>query len=464
MSEHKLISLEDVAKMAATGHSAFSPSSSKMWLTCSGSLIPNILAHDDCSEEAAEGTVAHGVAEEWLRTGKRPKHRIGDIVHCDGWDIEITEDMMAYVGDYVDWCQELEDDAIEFLVETRVDLSDLMPIPDQGGTSDLIALVPIRDEDGRRVDSKRKGFRGAYKLYVRDLKYGKGVRVVAEDNTQGMLYAYGSWKILKDKYDIVEIEIGICHPRLPDGTTTFTITPEELLDFADHVKERAAEAWKFDAPRTPSDAGCQWCKVKGTCPAAYEELAEVTSEAFDDDDEFVPRTYSAEDMARANEQLEDDFGPEPFNPRNPQQLSTAALAKILRYRKLMEQFFNAVEAELLERAISFEADIPGWKLVEGRSNRKWPDDEIAVYRRLKKLGLKDSAIYKQVIISPAQAEDKIKAKSGLTKADAAKLVNAIAVKPPGGKSLVRTSDKREALPSDAEAFEDDDEFVPRKRR
>ncbi len=451
MSEHKLITLNDVAKLAAAGHSAFSPSSSKMWLMCSGSLIPNILSNDTAGEEAAEGTVAHSVAEEWLRTQERPDHMIGEIVNCDGWDIEITEDMLGYVGDYVKWCEQLREDSVRFLVETRVDLSDLMPIPDQGGTSDLIALVPLPFAEN------------AYRLHVRDLKYGKGVRVVAEDNTQGLLYAYGSWKILKDDYDIHEIEIGICHPRLIDGTTTFHVSPEELLEFAEYVKVRAREAWAFDAPRTPSDGGCQWCKVKGTCPAAYEELAEVTSEAMEDDDEFVPRTYSGRDMVLANEMLEDDFGPEPFSPRNPQQLSTASLAKVLRYRKLMEQFFTAVEAELIERALSREEDIPGWKIVEGRANRKWPDNEAHVYKRLKALGMKDGAIYTQSMISPAQAEEKLKTKLGLKKAEAAELVNAVAIKPPGGKSLVRTSDKREALASDASAFEDDDEFVPRKR-
>lgn len=419
-----------------------------MWLTCSGSLIPNLLIEDHGSEEAAEGSVAHAIGEKWLKSGKRPKHMIGTTVEHEGFLIEVTEEMMAYVGDYVAWCQELEDEAEEFLIETRVDLSDLMPIPDQGGTSDCIALIPLGKD--------------RYRLVVRDLKFGKGVRVVAEENTQGMLYAYGSYKIFRDRYNIVEIEIGICHPRLKDGTTDYTITPDELLAFADYVKERAALAWQFDAPRTPSDAGCQWCKIKSTCPAAYQQLAEVTSGAFDDDDPFE-RTFSREDMDDANEKLEDDFGPEPFRPHNPRQLSTAALAKILRYRKLMEQFFNGVEAELLERAISLEVDIPGWKIVAGRSNRKWPEDEITVYKRLRKLGLKDGAIYDQVIISPAVAEEKVKARTGLKKEDAAKLINAIAVKPPGNKSLVRTSDKRPALPSDADAFEDDDEFVPRKR-
>lgn len=449
MSDHKLISLNDVAAMAATGHSAFSPSGSKMWLTCSGSLIPNLLSDDQASREAAEGTVAHSVAERWLTTGKRPRNLVGTVQTVDGWDIEIDDEMLAYVGDYVAWCQEIEDDAVEFLIETRVEFSDLTPIPNQGGTSDCIAIVKIG--------------RGKYRLVVRDLKYGKGIRVIAEGNTQGRLYAYGAWKLFRDRYNITEIEIGICHPRLADGTTVQTITPEELQEFADYARERAHAAWRFDAPRTPSEDGCQWCKVKSTCPALYAQLAEVTSAAFDDDDEFV-HPHDREAMNDTAEELEDELGGPAFAPRNPQMLSTKALAKILRYRKVAEQFFSAVEAELLDRALTREEEIPGWKIVAGRSIRKWPDDEIAVYIKLKKLGLKDSVIYTQSIITPAQAEKALHAKAGLSTAVAGKLVNRLAVKPPGAKSLVRASDKREALPSDAVYFEDDDEFVPRNRR
>lgn len=407
-----------------------------MWLTCSGSLIPNLLADDQTTYEAAEGTVAHWVAEQWLRTGKRPKHLVGKVRHVEGWDIEIDDEMLAFVGDYVAWCQELEEDAVEFLIETRVDFSDLTPIPNQGGTSDCIILIRKRN--------------GKYKLIVRDLKYGKGVRVVAEENTQGMIYGYGSWKIFRQKYDIDEIEIGICHPRLDDGTTYFTITVDRLLEFTEYVKERAHAAWQFDAPRTPSDGGCQWCKVRATCPALYLHIAEVTSDVFDDDQD-----YDADEQDKANERLEDDLGPEPFKFVNPHKLSTASLAKILRYRKVTEKFFSDVEAELLDRAISREQDIPGWKIVRGRANRKWPDSETEVYLKLKKLGLRDGHIYEQTIISPAEAEKRLHAKCGLTKDAAAKLVNSLAIKPPGGKSLVRTIDKRDALPSDGSVFDDD---------
>jgi hypothetical protein len=449
VSEHKPITLEDVAKLAAAGHSVFSPSSSKMWLTCSGSLIPNVLSHDSAGEEAAEGTVAHSVAERWLTSGERPEHLIGTVETVDGWDIEITEEMMAYVGDYVDYVEELRDQAVEFQTETRVDFSNLTPIPDQGGTADNIAIVEIDESDNTEKE---------YEIVVTDLKYGKGVRVIAEGNSQGKLYAYGSYRIYRNRYNIVRICIRICHPRLEGGITETTLTVDELKDFARYVKGRAGDAWQFDAPRTASEDGCQWCKVKGTCPALYQHIAEVTSGAFDDDDEFIPR--SREVQVLANEKLEDDLGDAPFAFIDPAALSTTALAKILRYRKVTEQFFANVEETLLERAISLEENVPGWKVVQGRTRRKWPDDEIAVYKFLKQQGLKDGAIYDQVIVSPAQAEERLHAKTGLSKKEAKAIVDSLAFKPPGPKSLARESDNRSALASDADAFLDDDPFVP----
>lgn len=423
-----------------------------MWLTCSGSLIPNVLSHDTAGEEAAEGTVAHSVAERWLGRGGRPDHLVGTVETVDGWEIEITEEMMAYVGDYVDYVEALRADAVEFQTETRVDFSNLTPIPDQGGTADNIAIVEIDESDATEKE---------YEIVVTDLKYGKGVRVVAEGNSQGKLYAYGSYRIYRNRYNIVRVRIRICHPRLEGGITETVLTIEELKDFARYVKERAAEAWQFDAPRTASEDGCQWCKIKGTCPALYQHIAEVTSGAFDDDDEFIPR--SREVQLLANERLEDDLGDAPFSFIDPAKLSTAALAKILRYRKVTEQFFAQVEDTLLERAISLEEEVPGWKVVSGRTRRKWPDNEIAVYKYLKRQGLKDGAIYDQAIISPAQAEERLHAKVGLSKKEAKAIVDDLAFKPPGPKSLARITDNRPALASDADVFEDDDEFIPRKR-
>lgn len=430
--------------MAATGHSAFSPSSSKMWLNCSGSLIPNILLNDNSAgPEAAEGTVAHDLADTWLTKGRKAaQSRVGEIVVEDEHPVEITEEMLSYVSDYVDYVQEIEQEAVESWTETRVDFSDLTPIPDQGGTSDHMALVEIAG----------KNF--AHELVVTDLKYGKGIRVTAEGNTQARFYAYGSWRKLKDSYNIVRVRIRIFHPRLIEGATEEVISIDDLLDFAVYARARAHAAWQWNAPRTPSEEACQWCKITD-CAARYMQLAEVTSHVWDDEDSDEEFDYTDEEQRAGAEQIDDDMSGPAFRPAKPAALSTKALAKILRYRKQMEKFFAEIEEELLKRAVSDEEEIPGWKVVEGRTIRRWPD-EVAVYKHLKKLGLKDGAIYTESIISPAQAEEKLHAKAGLSKEEAANAVNVLAFKPRGSRSLVRSSDKREARLTSADVFADDD--------
>ena len=141
----RALTLKALARMAAdynkSGHSIFGPSSSAMWLYCSGSLIANLTEPDSSSFEAAEGTVAHGVGEEWLKTGKRPLHLVGTSVIVNERDgktyvIPITHTMLDFVQEYVDWCDMLEG---QHYVETKAFFSEYMPIPDQGGTADHAA-------------------------------------------------------------------------------------------------------------------------------------------------------------------------------------------------------------------------------------------------------------------------------------------------------------------------------------
>jgi len=159
------------------GHSIFAPSASARWIACSGSLIAGLFEHDETIYEAAEGTVAHGIAEQWLRTDVRPTHLIGTVETITeggvSHDIPITRSMLDSVQEYVDWCRFEEG---EMFTEIRVWFTDLMPRanpdePDedpiefvaQGGTADNII---IRDRT----------------LIVTDLKYGTGVQVFAEGN------------------------------------------------------------------------------------------------------------------------------------------------------------------------------------------------------------------------------------------------------------------------------------------
>jgi hypothetical protein len=428
----------------AGGHSIFSPSSSAMWLWCAGSLLPNLTAKDDAGEEAAEGTVAHHVAEHWLKTGVRPKHLVGTTMEVDGWTIEITNSMLDYVELYVDWCMECEGD---HYTETKVWFSDLTPIPKQGGTSDHGAIF------GRTIT-------------VTDLKFGKGVIVyAAEDlnepawcwrdefdnpiklngNTQALLYAYGFYRSLSkaERDDIKYIRIRICQPRLGHFQTWET-TVGQLLDFAAWVKERAALAWQENAPRRVSEKGCQWCRVKGTCAAFAAAMEELNGSVFDDVETSIER------MEEVKDALEVGLYAPKLLP--PGELSTLHLSRLVAYRGIVESWFRDVEAELDRRALRGEP-VPGQKLVEARTNRVFKNQKAAE-RFLHKQGVDTLSLYKLSFASPAQAEDAL-VEAGFRRGEAVKLLAPHVDKPRGRATLVPLSDPRQPLDAVAdEVFSD----------
>lgn len=455
MSEHRLpvpvapLTPAEIAAVMATGHSVFGPSGAEMTMTCEASLALNAKADDHPSYEAAEGTVAHALSEEWIKTGKRPSDQVGEIEIVNGYEIEITEEMLAYCEDFVDGCFEAAEEADESFSERQVDISDLTPIPNQGGTLDFGAM-------------------SWQHLRIIDLKYGKEpVYAFYPDegkiNKQLAIYAYGVFLEFDWLYNFQTISLEICQPRLPHVWSRHTITRAELLEFADYARERWALAWRIDAPRTPSLRGCRWCKVRATCPALYLFMAEDLDDAFDafDDDGVIETgtdlvSYSNDQMAGANETILDEFEPSPF-PKlpKPPELSTAALAKLLRYRKFMENFFNAVSEELLSRAISNEETIPWWKLVESRTQRRLVDDEEYVAETLATLGLKKADLYSRKMKSPAQIEETLHTKLKMSKRDAKAFLeeHGLTVKPPGRQTLAPTTDSRMELPKDSDAFD-----------
>lgn len=439
MSEHSLprgVNAKDIAKRMATGHSVFSPSGADTWMTCAGSLIPNLLADDETSEDAAEGTVAHSVAERWLKTGREPVELVGTTETVGDHDIEITEEMLGYVGDFVAYVDDIEGE--KKLYEQRVDFSQLVPIKKQTGTADVIILEPGH-------------------LHVVDLKYGKGIPVFTHGddgyvNKQLRIYALGAFYEYDEFYDFQSITIHICQPRL-DYMRGYTISREELLAFAEEVRECASRAWQADAPRTASIKGCQWCKVKSTCSANYLFLARLTDDVFEDYDS--PQEFSSAEMAGALVKLEDPLETDPFGyPPDPAQLSTWALANVLRYRPLMEKWFNSIHNELLDRAVSREEEIPFWKTVEGRANRKYVEDEEFIVSELTSKGLERDELFETKMLSPAAMERLLHTKAGHKVKDAASILTGLTVKPQGRKTLVQTADRRKALASDGEVFTD----------
>lgn len=429
-----------------SGHSIFSPSGSGMWLHCSGSLIPNLLAPDAAGLEAAEGTVAHSMGEEWLTSGERPDHRIGDQVEIREGDqvfeIEVDRSMLDYVSEYVDWCANLPG---KHYVEQRVYFSRLTPIPKQGGTADHFVCEP-----------------GV--LTITDLKYGKGVQVyaaidhsdprslierdgetVVNGNSQAMLYALGVVFKYDKIYDFQRIVIRIAQPRL-DHFDVWETTKVELMRFARFVEKRAAEAWRLNAPRRPSESACRWCRVKQTCPAFVSLVDSIADDCFSDlDGELqVDRVNSV--VRSLDSGTFDPILPVPLD------LSTNHLAKVLPFRSIIETWFAAVEHELEGRALAGEKVI-SHKLVEARTNRVFKSERQAI-ERLCEAGFSEFELYSLKFISPAQAEELLRT-IGMKKKEAVEFLSTVVVKPPGKATLVSESDPRpEYVDVADEVFED----------
>ena len=413
MTEHRISLSADIQaamdRVVASGHSVFSPSGSKMWRTCAGSLLANLMVHDDAGPEAAEGTVAHGVGELWLKTRQKPKHLIGtqEIVHGHDWSwvINIDQEMLGYVQEYVDWCRLLPGD---HFVETKVFFSQLTPIPNQGGTADHVACEP-----GRMV--------------ITDLKYGQGVPVYAENNSQALLYALGFFYAYDWWYDFQEFEIRICQPRL-NIFDTWTVNREYLLAFAEQVRKDAAAAWRHDAPRKASVDGCRWCRVKKTCAEHARFLLEMTYGAFDD-------LYEMKEVLQ-HRRFEDK--------RDVRTLTTAELSALYEHRAIVNGFWDDLKAELMKRAKNGEK-LPFQKQVAGRMSRNFRNPKVAA-KQLIAMGCAEKDVQWVEYVSPAESE-KLLRKLGIKGEDLRFVMESELdiQKKPGAPTLASLTDKREVL-------------------
>lgn len=483
MTEHHGLDL-DAINAASGGHSIFAPSGSHMWLTCSGSLIPNILAPDDAGEDAAYGTVGHEVGEEWLlrindlRDGlepitedmideARPDYLIGKVrivkERTRSFAIHIDEEMLAHVARYIQWCVDLPG---EHYIETRVDFSRLTPIPDQGGTCDHAACSP-----GLLIGTDLKMGQSPLNIVyaAEDIDDPRALitqpdgTVVFNGNPQVLIYLLGFFYRWDHKYNFQEIVVRIAQPRL-DHFHEWTTTREELLKFADYVKVRAHDAWVPNAPRTPSKKGCRWCRVKGTCAAILSWKHQATDGIFDavadavGEDGVIEGVFSvvdSKDMELAKREL--DLSPEQAQLPEIAMLSTAQMAKILEHRKVFEDWMKAIHEELTSRAIGGE-EIPGFKVVVGKEgNRKFvvaEEDPTWLPDQLAFVGLEGDDALEKKIVSPAQAEARLKTKYGLRAKVAASLIAHLVVRDPGKRTLVPSSDKREEIEDVGSVFDD----------
>lgn len=371
-----------------TAHAKLSASGSARWLACPGSVEAERGLADKSSFAAAEGTAAHELGEMCLVNGTNASDYIGQqLPENNEW--EVTQEMADAVQVYVDYVRNLGG---EQHYEIRVDFSDW--VPEGFGTSDAIVV------DGDI-------------LHVVDLKYGKGLRVEAENNTQGLLYALGSYNEFELTHKFDKVVITIVQPRL-DHIDEWEISTADLLKWGEWASQRAEMCLEPSADRVAGEKQCQWCKAQATCPEQKAYAEKIVMVDFDDVSEAKPVNTLTDEQLRA----------------------------ALEGKKLIVSWLDAVEKLATERLASGEG-FPGFKLVAGRSLRQWQSEESAAAELEARLG---EDAYNRKLLSPAQAE------KALGKAKAKELADLI-VKGEGKPTLVPESDKRPAVNVTADDFD-----------
>lgn len=358
-------------------HARLGPSGWDWWSNCPGAPALCEGLPNTTSRYAAEGSVAHEVADRVLREEiGQARDALGTMFQHEGYDIVVDDEMVEAVSTYVDTVREMVGTDGILMPEQSVPVGHLTGETGASGTSDAIII------NGKR-------------LTVVDLKYGKGVRVNAEGNGQGRIYALGALhKFAAILEEIEEVEIVIIQPRLEDGISSEVLSLGELEEFRDQVElAAAAVAIAGVDDLNPGEKQCKFCNAKGICPA----LAAQTSTSL-----ALVSSCSAEDFADLT--IPKQASSVAINP----DVSNERLAEFLRAVPLIETAIAGVRAEVERRLFAGEA-VPGFYLGEGRrGNRKWSADVDIETELKKRLGA--TKAYEKKVISVTTAEKLFKDK------------------------------------------------------
>lgn len=361
-------------------HARCSPSALHRTLACPPSLVLGEQFDDEESGYAAEGTAGHALAEHMLRKylKLRTKRPTSDYY---------TDELLEAVDEYVSFgIGEIEDarrvcELPIISVEQRVDVSEY--VPDCFGTADLVIITD-------KV------------VHVIDLKLGRGVVVDATENPQLMAYGLGLLDMAEMLYDSIEtVRLTIYQPRV-NNYSTWDITPTELKKWGEDIlKPRAAMAL-MGAGEFQAGHWCRFCKARNQCRARAESFLKMAQMEF----------------------------------RQPALLSDDEIAEIIKVSDDLAKWAADVYAFAQDEAIIHGKTWKGYKLVEGRSNRKYTSD-AEVEEAAKAAGFTD--IYKKSLIGVTEMERL------MGKKEFARVLGSLVYKPQGKITLVPDSDKRDAI-------------------
>lgn len=368
-------------------HAMLSASGASRWMACTPSARLEQQFENKTSDYAAEGTLAHELGELKLRKeleGLSTRSFNSKVKKIQENKL-YTADMPDYVDMYVETCLERVSEAKAttpdalFKIEQRLDFSEW--VPEGFGTGDFVIIA-----DGT--------------MEVCDLKYGKGVPVSANNNKQMMLYALGAISEFSFLYDIEKVRMTIIQPRL-DNISTFEVTVEDLLKWAEeYVKPKAELAIKGEGEFCAGDH-CKFCRAKAVCRARAEKNLELAKYEFE-----KPTTMDNNDIAYVLSKVDE-----------------------------LVNWASDVKEYALEEVLKGE-EFEGYKVVEGRSNRKWSsEDDVA--KVLMGQGFLENIIYTKKLTGITNME------SAIGKKEVQRLLGDYIVKPVGKPTLVPITDKRE---------------------
>lgn len=364
-------------------HSKLSPSASERWINCPISVHLSEGFKDTQSIYAAEGSLAHKLGE--LKIYKELKFPGEEFPKTKEELVKVRknklyqDEMEEYTDEYLEHVRSVfnEIELSYLLTEIKVDLSEWLGA-NSFGTADCIICSP--------------GI-----LHIFDFKYGKNVEVKARNNSQMRLYALGAAEMFDPVYGFETVITHIIQPRM-NNFSSETIKLKDLRDWANSVVKPAAEAALTAKGDAHKGKWCTFCLAKAVCREYGKEYENPPGR----DD---PHKLSLQEIAYRISKLEG----------------------IDTYLKILKEF-------ALSEVLSGK-DVPGYKAVEGRSNRSWSDQEKAFNKAIES-GIERSALYEEKPLTLAKIE-KLMGKKEFNN-----LLGEFVIKPQGKPTLVKDTDKR----------------------
>lgn len=387
-------------------HALLSASGAARWLECTPSARLEEQIPKTQNAYADEGTFAHEVCElsarYWLGEINEPTYEnaLDEKRKGQYYNTEMLECAVNYGRFISENLKAIQINCPDAFAELEVKNLDFSAwAPGGFGTGDCIIVADDL-------------------LEIIDFKYGKGVRVEADNNPQMRLYALGAINRYGDLYDIKRTRMTIIQPRINNDPSTEEISLDELLDWAEnYVKPRAELAIAGDGNFNPSVETCKFCRAKERCRAR----AEMNLALFDEspDSLLITPDEAGEILAKADD---------------------------------IKSWLSDLE-KLVMQSLFEGKPVEGWKLVEGKSNRKFVDN-LKVAEAMKEAGYEEALLYERSLITLTAMEKSFGKKA------VGEILKDLIYKPQGKPTLATVKDKREAFTPESlilEAFNEQED-------